>query len=133
MNFSSEESQEVLDINVTPLIDIVFLLLIFLMVTTSFNEGPQIKVDLPSSSADARESKAETLTISIKASGELYNQDQLLNRDQLQALLKEKKASRDKVTLVIRADKGTSHGAVVDVMDAATKYGIHDLAIATDR
>jgi len=138
MNLRPGHKEETVEVNLTPLIDVVFLLLIFFMVTTTFDRHARLKVSLPESSAKASQQQAEPLVLSIDAKGNYFlNDRQLVNRqlDTLkQALQKtigqDKKDYKD-VTLVLRADANTPHQSVVRAMDAASQLGLTRLSIAT--
>ena len=78
----SNRAKEPLDINVTPLIDIVFLLLIFFMVTTTFERHSRLKIDLPEASEDAQNQRAESIEIAITADGRMYvNNNEIVRTD----------------------------------------------------
>lgn len=138
MNLRPGHKEESVDVNLTPLIDVVFLLLIFFMVTTTFDRHARLKVSLPESSTRATQQQAEPLVLSIDAKGNYFlNDRQLVNRklDTLkQALQKtigqDKKDYKD-VALVLRADANTPHQSVVRAMDAASQLGLTRLSIAT--
>ncbi len=138
MNLRPGHKEESVEVNLTPLIDVVFLLLIFFMVTTTFDRHARLKVSLPESSSKATQQQAEPLVLSIDAKGNYFlNDRQLINRklDTLkQALQKtigqDKKDYKD-VALVLRADANTPHQSVVRAMDAASQLGLSRLSIAT--
>lgn len=118
-------------LDITPLVDVVFLLLIFFMVTTVFSTTPGLRVDLPKA-AESDMPPEKDLNIVISKDGELeLNGLPLVMEDLERALLEAKETYSSKV-LIIKADKKTYHGVVVDVMDAAKGVGIDELAIATE-
>jgi biopolymer transport protein ExbD len=118
-------------LDITPLVDCVFLLLIFFMVTTVFSTTPGLRVDLPKA-AESDMPPEKDLNIVISKDGELeLNGLPLVMEDLERALLEAKEMYRSKV-LIIKADKKTYHEVVVDVMDAAKGVGIDELAIATE-
>lgn len=122
------------EINLTPLIDVVFLLLIFFMVSTSFTHESEIRIDLPQASVEQVESQDSPIEISIDAQGRFYvNQQQVVNT-RIDTLIKALKIALDKQqdpALIITADANTPHQAVVTAMDAARQLGIVRLSIAT--
>ncbi len=138
MNLRPGHKEESVEVNLTPLIDVVFLLLIFFMVTTTFDRHARLKVSLPESSSKATQQQAEPLVLSIDAKGNYFlNDRQLVNRqlDTLKQALqktigKDKKDYKD-VALVLRADANTPHQSVVRAMDAASQLGLSRLSIAT--
>ena len=133
MRLRSSKREE-LAVNLTPLIDVVFLLLIFFMVSTSFNRESEIIVDLPEASNQEKPADVDTIEIVIDADGLFYVNNQQLVNTQINTL----KAALNKVTegktdlpLVISADGKAPHQAVVMAMDAARQLGIVHLSIAT--
>jgi biopolymer transport protein ExbD len=117
-------------INITSLIDVLFLLLIFFMVSSTFLEKPGMKLDLP---------KAETSqTTEMKEMVLAVNPDNTITLDgspidliSLQQTLEERIEADAEATLILRADETVTHGTVVEVMDVAKKSGIVKLIIAT--
>jgi len=118
-------------IDVTPMIDIVFQLVLFFMVSTTFVSAPGIEVELPKSSATAMVEDKLDINIWIAADGTVLVNDVPVTASSLANLL-EKQAKRDESALVIiKADTGVSHGRVVLVMDQVKAAGLSRLAIAT--
>jgi len=122
------------DINLTPLIDVVFLLLIFFMVSTTFTRESEISINLPESSAETTETEQTTVDLSIDSQGRFYlNNKQVINTS-INTLIKALKLvikEPQEVSLIISADGQTPHQAVVTAMDAARQLGITRLSIAT--
>ena len=133
MNLKPDRSDNI-DLNLTPLIDVVFLLLIFFMVSTTFQQQSKLKIDLPEASASASEQKQESVVIAIDASGRFFVNDRQLVNSQLStlkiALQKTVGDNRD-TPLILRADAKTPHQSVVMAMDAAAQLGLTRLSIAT--
>lgn len=133
MNLKPDRSDNI-DLNLTPLIDVVFLLLIFFMVSTTFDQQSKLKIDLPEASASATEPKQESVIIAIDASGRFFINDRQLVNTQLDtlkiALQKTVGENRD-TPLILRADAKTPHESVVKAMDAAAQLGLTRLSIAT--
>jgi biopolymer transport protein ExbD len=127
--------REAPDINLTPLIDVVFLLLIFFMVSTTFRKESDIRIDLPEASQQQPAEEQQTpLEVMVDASGRYRVNGQLLADNQPQTLktaLAVVAASDREQTFIIRADANTPHQAVVTVMDIAGQLGFRRLAIAT--
>ncbi|MAY14772.1 MAG: biopolymer transporter ExbD [Oceanospirillaceae bacterium] len=133
MNFK-RQNREAVDVNLTPLIDIVFLLLIFFMVSTTFTKENHLSIDLPEATAEASEAQPQAIEILISASGEYSINDQTLINHQLDTLkrgLQKALAGRQTVPVVITADAKTPHEAVVRAMDAAGQLGLVNLSITT--
>ncbi|MBU2097555.1 MULTISPECIES: ExbD/TolR family protein [Oceanospirillaceae] len=133
MNFK-RQNREAVDVNLTPLIDIVFLLLIFFMVSTTFTKENHLSIDLPEATAEASETQPQAIEILISASGEYSINDQTLINHQLDTLkrgLQKALANRQTAPVVITADAKTPHEAVVRAMDAAGQLGLVNLSITT--
>ncbi len=131
MRFQTRSRDDV-QLDMTPLVDVVFLLLIFFMLATSISVNPGIKIDLPKSSAEQVKKNKTTLRVAIEAGGRIYLEGKKLSLAQLQEKFKAVgKAQGDDALVVIEADKKVYHGLVVKVMDAAKSSGLNKLAIAT--
>ena len=138
MNLRPGHKEESVEVNLTPLIDVVFLLLIFFMVTTTFDRHARLKVSLPESSTKATQQQSDPLILSIDAKGNYFlNDRQLVNRQldtlkqALQKTIGQGKKDYKDVALVLRADANTPHQSVVRAMDAASQLGLTRLSIAT--
>ncbi len=136
MNLRPGHKEENVEVNLTPLIDVVFLLLIFFMVSTTFDRHAKLKVSLPESSAKASLQQESPLVLSIDAKGNYFiNDRQVVNKslDTLKQAIH--KTIGDKLikdaALVLRADANTPHQFVVRAMDAASQLGLTRLSIAT--
>lgn len=127
--------KELPDINLTPLIDVVFLLLIFFMVSTTFDRVSKIKVELPQASAEAREEKKEeSLDITVDIQGRFYvNQQEVINTDieTLKRAIAKAVAGRKDLPVVITADAKAPYQAVITVMDAASQLGFVNMTFPT--
>ena len=133
MNFARRQRQEV-DVNLTPLIDVVFLLLIFFMVSTTFTRESHMAIDLPEATPEASALQKSPIEISISSSGEYaINQVGLVNArlDTLVSALERVSGGDRTQPLVISADANTPHQAVVTAMDAAGQIGFSALSIST--
>ncbi len=131
MRFASSRRPDPL-VDVTPMIDVVFQLVLFFMVSTTFKSAPGIQVDLPRSSQEVVIQEDEDLQVWITLEGAIYVDDQPVTLDSLTSVLT-RTAERDPETLVvIKADAGVEHGRVVQVMDLARGRGLTRLAIATE-
>jgi biopolymer transport protein ExbD len=125
---------EPVDVNLTPLIDVVFLLLIFFMVSTTFTRERELTVELPEASAEAAVETTERVEIEINAEGEYaVNTQRLVNRNSetLSKAIKDVSKGDTKLPLIITADASTPHQAVVTAMDVAGQLGFSHLRITT--
>jgi biopolymer transport protein ExbD len=121
------------EINLTPLIDVVFLLLIFFMVSTTFQREAELSIELPEATTEAQENKDDPIEVVIDAGGRYYvNGRALLNKQPktIKQALQKAAGDRSSVPVVISADANTSHQSVVAVMDAARQLGLVRLTFA---
>jgi len=125
------QSRKKLSLNITSLIDVLFILLIFFMVTSTFQEQPGMKLDLPAAKTSVVE-KVQKLTIFIDARQQIFLNDKPYAIDRLETALKKQVAESHPSTLVLKADKTVPHGLVVEVMDLVKQVGIKKLVIATE-
>ncbi len=134
MNLRPDHKEETVEVNLTALIDVVFLLLIFFMVTTTFDRHARLKVSLPEASTKATQQQNNPVVLSIDAKGNYFINDRQVVNTSLDTLKKalQKTIGEDKdIGLVLRADGNTPHQSVVRAMDAAAQLGLTKLSIAT--
>lgn len=121
-------------INLTNLIDVVILLLIFFMIATSFTKETHLSISLPEATAEAATEKPETIEIIVSAEGHYTINNQVLINNKittLMAALEEVAQGEVSRPLVITADANSSHQYVVRAMDAAGRLGFVHLSITT--
>lgn len=118
-------------VDITPLVDVVFLMLIFFMVSTSFNVSSSLKLDLPSSNATAEQKAVKQVTISIKANGALYVQDEAVTDSDLRHRILNISKGDPNMRVVLRADAETHHKRVVYVLDVLRGLSMSKIGIAT--
>ena len=126
------------EIGLTPLIDVVFLLLIFFMVSTTFERHSELGIELPEASAETNIRDDAIIDVTIDAGGSVYVEGRPLadpRLEPLQRALAEAAASAglDSPPVVIGADARTPHQSVVTVMDAARRAGLYRLTFAARR
>lgn len=134
MNLRPGHKEETVEVNLTALIDVVFLLLIFFMVTTTFDRHAKLKVSLPEASTKAAQQQLEPLVLSIDAKGNYFiNDRQVVNKslDTLKQAIQKTIGDDKDTAMILRADANTPHQAVVRAMDAASQLGLTKLSIAT--
>jgi biopolymer transport protein ExbD len=122
------------EVNLTPLIDVVFLLLIFFMVSTTFTKETHLSIDLPEASGDPARVAEQQIEISITQSGDYAINDVALlksNLDSLKIAIEKVTKGDNAMPMIITADARTPHQAVVTAMDAAGQLGFIQLSITT--
>lgn len=135
MKFKRQRSQEV-GVDLTPLIDVVFLLLIFFMVSTTFTRESHLNVQLPEASGEVAETEIEQIDVVINAQGQyLVNDRQLVNNrlETLERAIRELSQDDTSLPFIITADANTPHQFVVRAMDVAGRLGFAKLSITTER
>ena len=123
-------------INLTPLIDVVFLLLIFFMVSTTFTKETHFAVDLPEASSEAESVVDDTIDLVVSANGDYsINGKAVINRkaQTLSRALQEVAKGNVSQPLVITADANAKHQAVIRAMDVAGQLGFTQLRITTQK
>jgi biopolymer transport protein ExbD len=124
------------EVNLTPLIDVVFILLIFFMVSTTFQKESEIKIELTEASADPVEEKKDVLELVIDAEGRYFiDQQQVVNTelDTLKKAISKFLGDRTTIPVVIRADRRTPYESVVRAMDATSQLGLVQMSLATSQ
>ncbi|GAB4357493.1 MAG: biopolymer transporter ExbD [Gammaproteobacteria bacterium] len=122
------------DLNMTPLIDVVFLLLIFFMVSTTFDRETELKIQLPEAAGEERQEAKAPIEIVIDAQGRYFvNRQEVLNKklETLKTALSKVAGDRKDPPLVISADRMTPHEAVIRAMDAASQLGLVHITFVT--
>jgi biopolymer transport protein ExbD len=134
MRLDTATGDDDVEINLTALIDVVFTLIIFFLVTTSFNNRSALKITLPSSAANQVETQRQLLMVLIDQSGNYYVGDSALVRSDLAGLkeaIRQQAGMDTERTIIIQADAKTSHQSVITAMDAIGQLGFSKLSIAT--
>ena len=123
------------EINLTPLIDCLLFLIIFLMISTTFNKASKLQIVLPEAKGDAaKPSKAKAIEIGVSAGG-IYtiNGQELVAKEakQLQSAIEKASDGKRDIPFIIAADGKASHQSVITVMDVAGQMGFVNLSIST--
>ena len=129
MNLTTKTARKV-QINITSLIDVLFLLLIFFMISSTFVEQPGMKLDLPHAET-SEVTEVKNLVLTIDADELLTLNKALITIEDLEQALQAGIAENADATLILKADETVSHGMVVQVMDVAKKSGVKKLVIGT--
>ena len=131
MNFARTRRAEVV-VDVTPLIDIIFQLVLFFMVSTTFVTSPGIEVDLPRSSSDTILRDQDDINLWVTSEGSVFVDDAPVDWASLEGALTQAAMANPSTLIIIKADRDVDHGRVVAVMDLARSLGLNRLAIATE-
>jgi biopolymer transport protein ExbD len=118
-------------IDITPLVDMVFLLLIFFMLSTTFIVTPGIKVNLPQASAEKVAQEKKEMQVVITEDNKVFVDRMPVDVGELEQRLMGVARQDPQTLIIIKADAKTLHGKVVEVMDIAKQSGLNRLAIAT--
>jgi biopolymer transport protein ExbD len=133
MNLSPRRREDP-ELNLTSLIDVVLLLVIFFMVSTTFVEEGRLRVDLPSASNEPVTRVQDPIVVTVTAQGSYRVNDTALvnnSRETLAAALRKVAGGQQGVPLTIRADARATHQSVVTAMDVAARLGFTQVNIAT--
>ena len=117
-------------INITSLIDVIFMLLLFFMITSTFLEQPGIKLELPSAKATAQ-AEPQEYVLTVDRKGALFLNRMPLTLEGLEAAIRQALPKMKDGALVLKADQEITHGLVVQVMDLAKRGGVKKLIIGT--
>ncbi len=120
-------------VDLTPMVDVVFLLLIFFMISTTFVETPGMTINLPKSSALQDNRKQKEVRVYLRADGDLFLEQQKIKAEGLTEKLMSYGDEAAETTFLLMADKDVKHGHVVRLMDIAKMAGFVKLAIATEK
>ncbi len=135
MNLQPDNEDEP-EVNLTPLIDVVFLLLIFFMVSTTFEHQSRIQIELPEATAEASKPDDESLEIIIDARGRYFIGDKQVINTELKTLkgaIRKAVGDRDAIPVIIRADASTPHQSVIRALDATAQLGLIQISLATSK
>lgn len=128
----SRSATSAVAVDIAPLIDVVFILLIFFLVTASFVRDTGVQVRRPQAAA-SQSLEPTSLRISITASGAIYTEGRQLDLSQLAEHVRRAVAKQADMSVIVVPDEAVSAGRLVEVMDAAKIAGAKDVAIATRR
>lgn len=130
MKFKERTSTDI-HLDITPIVDTVFNLLIFFALSLNFIVTPGIKVNLPESSTEEIVREKEEIIIMMKQGNEVVVNNKSVSLEQLFLMLSQSAQKNKDALVIIQADEKVSHGNVVKVMDTAKRAGLTRLAIAT--
>jgi len=131
MNFGKSRRGAVgVALDLTPLIDVVFQLLIFFMLTATFVKNPSLDINLPRAATEKMNPSRDSLTIAVRSDGNLRLDNRDVKLPELEGVLRATYAEKADTVIVVRADRDSRHGRVVEVMDLAKRVGFSRLAVA---
>jgi biopolymer transport protein ExbD len=119
------------EVNLTPMLDVVFIMLIFFIVTASFVKESGIEISRPGASTAVRKEKGNIL-IAISSNDQIWMNRRQVDPRALRANIERAHAENPQGAVVIQADKAAKTGLLVQVMDAARQAGVKDISLAAD-
>lgn len=129
MRRSRRQNDEEAAIDLTPMLDVVFILLIFFIVTASFTQDTGVEINAPAAStASAQENSA--IRVAIDTHGQVWINRQPVDVRSVRAHLARRRAESPKAALVIEADRDSKNGVLVEVMNAARRAGLSQIAVS---
>ena len=134
MDFQRGRQKEHLEINLVPLIDVMMVILIFLMITTTYSKYTELQINLPSADADRQLERSNEVNVLVNAQGQyVVNRSPVsyVSVQQLAGELKRASGAAAEPVVVISADANASHQSVVRVMEAARAAGLQQITFTT--
>ena len=128
----NKDDEAIADINITPFVDIILVVLIIFMVTTPIIMNPGIKIQLPKA-ASGEETKQTKLNVSIAKDGKILLNGAVENDNSLAQKVKDLVAKNKEIQAIIAADKDVAHGTVIRVIDIVKSNGVSRFAISTEK
>lgn len=134
MNFRRGSQEDELEINFIPLIDVLLVIIIFLVVSTTFSKFSELKINLPTAEAIPQEKDLDKVDIVITSDNQYFINDVQINNNTIVGILEELqklKSNNDLPTVIINADAMSNHQSVINVMEAARLSGLNKVTFAT--
>ena len=125
-----KRAAEEAEINITPMLDIVFIMLIFFIVTTSFVKELGVDLDRPSNAPVKEQKRSEVIPVRIDATGQIFVEDRLVNVGAIRANIVSGLARKPNATVVVIADRNADSGYIVTVVDQARVAGAAKVSLA---
>ena len=136
MNFQRGRQREELEINLIPMIDVLLVILIFLMITTTYSKFSGLEINLPTADAPLNKEQPNEINVVVTASGEIMvNKVATGGRDieSIAAAMRRLTGAGKEPVVVINADAKATHQSVIDVMQAAQQSGLSHISFATQQ
>ena len=134
MNFQRGRKHEELEMNLVPLIDVLLVIIIFLVVSTTFSRVSELQINLPTAEANAPEEKPVVINVEIDATGHYVVNKTAVGDTSitgLAAALQQAVGDKKEPTIIINADASTTHQSVINVMEASRQSGYSHITFAT--
>lgn len=133
MNFKRGYDREAPEINLIPLIDVLLVILIFLMVTTTYARYSELKINLPTAAGEASPQKPQTIQVAVDALGNYQVNDRSVaaTTDALSDAMADIAKGDSEIVVVINADSKATHQSVINIMEAARRTGLARITFAT--
>ncbi len=134
MNFQRSRHREEPEINLIPMIDVLLVILIFLMITTTYSKYSGLEINLPTADATQPQEKPNEINVVVSAAGDVViNRVAVGSRDveAINLALRRVGGDAKEPIIVINADRKTEHQSVVDIMQAAQQAGYSHISFAT--
>ncbi|MYE49501.1 MAG: biopolymer transporter ExbD, partial [Gammaproteobacteria bacterium] len=125
-----KRSQEEAEINITPMLDIVFIMLIFFIVTTSFVKELGVDLDRPSNAPVQEKKRSEVIPVRIDSNGQVFVEDRLVEEGAIRANIVSGLAGKPDATVVVIADRNADSRFIVTVVDQARVAGAEKVSLA---
>jgi biopolymer transport protein ExbD len=136
VNFQRGRVREEPEINLIPMIDVLLVILIFLMITTTYSKFSGLEINLPTADAQAQKEQPNEINVVVTASGDvMVNKVPVTGRnvDSIAVSLKRAAGEGKEPVVIINADAKASHQSVIDVMQAAQQSGLSHISFATQQ
>jgi biopolymer transport protein ExbD len=136
MNFRRGSQEDELEINFIPLIDVLLVIIIFLVVSTTFSKFSELKINLPTAEAIPQDKELDKVDIVITSENQYFINDVQITDNTIAGILEElknlkPKFNNDLPTVIINADAMSNHQSVINVMEAARLSGLNKVTFAT--
>lgn len=133
MNFKRGYYNEDPEINLIPLIDVLLVILIFLMVTTTYARYSELKINLPTATGEASPQKPQTIQVAVDALGnyQVNEKNTAASIDALSAAMAGIAKGNSEMVVIINADSKATHQSVINIMEAARRSGLARITFAT--
>jgi len=130
MEFRQQNQRSIININITSLVDVLFILLIFVLVSTTFLEQPALDIELPKAKSAGLE-RIQEMIVSISREGQIFFNNQAVNKIQLADLITQRLQKDSQMPVILKADENVSYGLVIEIMDVMRDTGVKKLVALT--